>query len=272
MMPSTKQGKSNKLPPSPSKDSLDALSKLIEDKFASLEACIVSVEDQINKRHEQFINMIKDIEQKANSALSLATSNSKVIAENTERISSQQFDYQSLVERIEALETKNKELTDELEDFKNRSMRKTLVFRNIRQPQQRESWNLAKQTLANGILNAMPELDKDYIISKIERAHKAKVSNYETILPVTAKFSDWTFSEQVKSSFIRTTKDKKDEWHITVSQMYSAALTKRRNNAMIKRKELRQDDHRIQAYVKYPAVLMVKYPGESVYTSYAELD
>ena len=52
--------------------------------------------------------MIKDIEQKANSALSLATSNSKVIAENTERISSQQFDYQSLVERIEALETKNK--------------------------------------------------------------------------------------------------------------------------------------------------------------------
>ena len=59
--------------------------------------------------------MIKDIEQKADSALSLATSNSKVIAENTEKISSQQFDYQSLIEGIEALETKNKELTDELE-------------------------------------------------------------------------------------------------------------------------------------------------------------
>ena len=52
--------------------------------------------------------------------------------------------------------------------------------------------------------------------------------------------------------------------------MYSAALTKRRNNAMIKRKELRKDDHRIQTYVKYPAVLMVKYPIESVYISYAE--
>ena len=67
-MPSTKQGKSNNPPPSPSKDSLDALSKLIEDKFASLEARIVSVEDQINKHHDQFI-MIKDLEQKANSAL-----------------------------------------------------------------------------------------------------------------------------------------------------------------------------------------------------------
>ena len=62
MMPSAKLVKSSNPPPSPSKDSLDALSKLIKDKFASLEACIVSVEDQINKHHEQFIDMIKDIE------------------------------------------------------------------------------------------------------------------------------------------------------------------------------------------------------------------
>ena len=93
MMHSAKQVKSNNLPPSPSKDSLDTLSKLIEDKFTSLEACKVLVEDQINKHHEQFIDMIKDIEQKTNSALSLANSNSKIIAGNTERISSQQFDY-----------------------------------------------------------------------------------------------------------------------------------------------------------------------------------
>ena len=88
--------------------------------------------------------MIKDIEQKANSALSLAISNSKVIGENRERISSQRFDYQSLVERIKMLETKNKELTDELEESKNRSLRKTLVFKNIRQTQQRESWDQTK--------------------------------------------------------------------------------------------------------------------------------
>ena len=138
MMPSGKQGKSNNLPPSPSKDSLNTLSKLTEDKLTSLEARIVLVEDHIKKHHEQFIK------QKANSALSLATSNSKVIAENTERISSQQFDYQSLVERIEMLENKNKELIDELEESKNRSMHKTLIFKNIRQPQQRESSVLAR--------------------------------------------------------------------------------------------------------------------------------
>ena len=244
-MPSAKQEKSSNPPPSPSKDSLDAVSKLIEDKFASLEARLVSVEDQISKHHEQFINMIKDIDQKANSCLSLATLNSRVIAENTERISSQQFDSQALVERIEMLENKNKELTDELGESKNRSMCKTLVFKNVRQPQERESWDQTKQILANEILNVMPELDREFITSTIERAHRVKRNNYGTILPVTAKFSDWIFSEQVKSSFIKVSKD---EAPIIVSQMYSAALTKRRNTAMIKRKELRKDDHRIQAY------------------------
>ena len=72
----------------------------------------------------------------------------------------------------------------------------------------------------------MPELDKEYIISKIERAHRVNSNNYGTILPVIAKFSDWTFSEQVKSSFIRAAKDKKNETPIIVSQMYFAALTK----------------------------------------------
>ena len=90
-------------------------------------------------------------------------------------------------------------------------------FRNIRQPQQRESWDQTKQTLANEVLNVMPELDKDYIIRKIERAHRAKANNYGTSLPVNAKFSDWTFPEQVKSSFIRAAKDKKDETPIIVS-------------------------------------------------------
>ena len=116
----------------------------------------------------------------------------------------------------------------------------------------------------------MAELDKDFIISKTERVHRGKGNNYATVLPVTAKFSDWTFSEQVKSSFIKAAKDEKDEAHIIVSEMYSVAQTKRCNNAKIKRNERKKDDHRIQAYVKYPAVLMVKYLGESVYTLYAE--
>ena len=65
MIPSAKQGKSSNQPTLLSKDSLDALNKLIQDKLASLETRIVSVEDHINKHHGQFIDIIKDIEKKA---------------------------------------------------------------------------------------------------------------------------------------------------------------------------------------------------------------
>ena len=56
---------------------------------------------------------------------------------------------------------------------------------------------------------AMPELDKDFITSKIERAHRVKGNKYGTILPVITTFSEWTFPEHVKSSFIKVTNTKR---------------------------------------------------------------
>ena len=85
-----------------------------------------------------------------------------------------------------------------------------------------------------------------------------------------AKFTNWNFSEEVKNSFIKAAKDGNDRTSIFVSQMYLPALTTRRNEAMKKRKELREEDQGIRAYVRYPAVLKVKRPGEAAYTPYAE--
>ena len=80
--------------------------------------------------------MIRNIDKTAKSALDLAMSNSALIAENTEKISSHEFEYQTL---------------EELEDSKNRSMRKTLILRNILQDQRSESWDQTKMILANKI-------------------------------------------------------------------------------------------------------------------------
>ena len=49
---------------------------------------------------------------------------------------------------------------------------------------------------------------------------------------------------------------------LIVSQMYSDTLAQRHNDTMIKRKDLKKDDHRMQVYNKYPAMLMLKYPGD----------
>ena len=74
----------------------------------------------------------------------------------------------------------------------------------------------------------------------------------------------------MKTSFIEAAKDWNDRTSIFVSQMYLPALTMRRNKAMKKPKELREEDQGMRAYVKYPTVLVVKQPGEAAYTPYAE--
>ena len=95
--------------------------------------------------------MIRNIDKTVKSVLDLAMSNWALIAENTEKISSHEFEYQTLLERLESLETENKVMKEELEDSKNKSMRKTLIFRNIQQDQRRESWDQTKIILANEI-------------------------------------------------------------------------------------------------------------------------
>ena len=124
---------------------------LIENKFASLEERIDAIENKIAEQCAEVIGLIRNIDKKAKSALDLARSNSTLIAKNTEKISSHEFEYQTLSERLESLETENKKIKEELEDSKNRSMRKTLIFTNIQQDQRRESWDQTKIVLLNEI-------------------------------------------------------------------------------------------------------------------------
>ena len=76
----------------------------------------------------------------------------------------------------------------------------------------------------------MPELGKDFIISIIKRTCKVEGDKYATIPWIIAKFSDWTFSEKFKFSFIKAVRNKKVEIPLIVSQMYSATLTQRNND------------------------------------------
>ena len=91
-------------------------------------------------------------------------------------------------------------------------MRKTLIFRNILQTKNKESWDEIKLTLAKEIKMIMPDVADDIIISKIETAHRAPqkdTNQYSTPRPLSiiAKFIDWDFSEKVKSNFIKAARD-----------------------------------------------------------------
>ena len=110
----------------------------------------------------------------------------------------------------------------------------------------------------------MPQYQLEYIISNIERAHRFRETKVTKVPAIIPKFNDWSITETIKSSLIRGNRS------IFVSQVFSPALTARRNAAMLARKNLKKDDPTIQAFVKYPAKLMVKKEGVKGYSLYAE--
>ena len=52
--------------------------------------------------------------------------------------------------------------------------------------------------------------------------------------------------------------------------MHSPAVTNRLNQTMKVHKQLRNEDIQIQGYNKFPAIFMVKKPGETVYSVHPE--
>ena len=79
---------SNTPPQSPTKDSIASIRNLIENKFASLGERTEAIENKIIEQYEEVIGLVRNIDKTAKSALDLAMSNSALIAENTEKISS----------------------------------------------------------------------------------------------------------------------------------------------------------------------------------------
>ena len=74
------------------------------------------------------------------------------------------------------------------------------------------------------------------------------------------KMFNWELSENVKSAFIQ---ENQNGWlQVFVSQMYSKSLTLCRNQALKQRHNMKEEDPSIPGYIRYPATLMIKRPGQ----------
>ena len=127
------------------------LRTLIEEKFANLEQWITSLENKISSQYDNIWNSVSAVKKSVIQAIKLGETNLSLISENTEMITSHTFDIDSLNKRIVDLENHLKILQDDLDDTRNRSLRKTLIFQNIKQESLTESWDTTKRILANEI-------------------------------------------------------------------------------------------------------------------------
>ena len=103
------------------------------------------------------------------------------------------------------LENHLKILQDDLDNIKNGSLRKTLIFQNIKQEPLRESWGTTTRIVANDIHRVIRHRFPEEILSKIERVHLPKenqspVSQHNKISSMIAKFTKWTCTEEIKMS------------------------------------------------------------------------
>ena len=97
--------------------------------------------------------------------------------ENREQIESLKFKLAELNETVNNQAITIRELDVEVEDLKNRSLRKTLIFRNIKKQQSEKTWDDAKMVLANEISKNMQHFSKEEIIRNIERGHWVTTAN-----------------------------------------------------------------------------------------------
>ena len=203
---------------------------------------------------------MEQIEKKAEDAKTNASNNSDEIEGLRLEMKEQSDKISKQFETISKLES-------EIEELKNRSLRKTLMFKNIKYQQVSESsWSTTKPVLIELISRILPETTKEEIWNNIERAHRihSKGTSSNGSPPyLIVKMLNWEFSENVKSAFIQENKNGRSQ--VFVSQMYSKSLTLRQNQALKHQHEMKEEDPSIQGYIRYPATLMIKRPGEKKY-------
>ena len=107
---------------------LDEIKDLLNAKFSELGTRQTSLEDKLD-------SVTKDIHLKLNAVKTTAQEASTCAQENREEIEGLKFRLAELYETASNQTIIINQLDVEVEDLKNRSLRKTLVFRNIKKQQ-----------------------------------------------------------------------------------------------------------------------------------------
>ena len=195
-------------------------------------------------------NVIRVVENKADVAI-------EILKQNRDEIESLNF---RLAEQDRKLADQNSEirrLLDDIDDFKNRSLRKTSVFKNIPYNRNSEnSWNETKNVMAAEIAKVLPNTTSEVAVNFIERANRITSTTKRQGPPyLVAKIKSWDTSEKLKLAFVNA--NQSGTSRVFVSQMHSKALTIRRNDALKPRSELKEQDPTIQEFVRFSASLKI---------------
>ena len=181
----------------------------------------------------------------------------QLLKDRVAELERQQQEHQNLPGEIDAIK-------EEAEDRTNRQLRKTLIFRNVTECNDNESYEDTKEVLARLIVENCEDVSYNYVYDNIDRAHresKRRPRNDETPSRqgkrlIFAVFHSWDLCQSILDDFRRMA-IRNATFSIHVDQMYGPLTSKRRKLAFAKRKELKENGTITSGYVDFPARLMV---------------
>ena len=96
-----------------------------------------------NSQNVEFVSFISKIEKVTKVVLELGHANSAKLKDNLDCIDDNSFEVIQLKDQVSHSDEEMKKYRSELEDTRNRGLRKTLIFKNIpfQQQQHKESWD-----------------------------------------------------------------------------------------------------------------------------------
>ena len=127
-----------------------------------------------------------------------------------------------------------------------------------------ETWPETKRILAKFLAENTKSGSMSSWIGKITRAHRGNkpTSNVMHVL-----LESWTYKEEILQLF---KKAKGNINNVYVLEKFSVPTTDRRNFCIADREEIRKLNPLAMMWIKYPATLMCKLPGEEEYKEYSK--
>ena len=136
---------------SSNRNSLDEIKVLLNEKFDDFSKKLVSIEEKFDTTAREIYIKMEQIEKKAEDAKASGSNNS-------DEIESLKFEMKEQSGKISKQFETISELESEIEELKNRSVRETLIFKNIKYQQADESsWSNTKSVLISRVIQRYPE-------------------------------------------------------------------------------------------------------------------
>ena len=242
-------------------EKIDSFSERL-DKFDQRLDKIDETNVVYSKKFEELESQIEEVDAKIDEGINSVVHRVSTLEGQIHRCQEVEFPETIRVLREENAQLKD-ELKEEIENSTNRQLRRTLIFRNIPETKDYESYMEVKTLLAQ-VVSTNTDIVIQEVLDGIERAHrepKRADGTRNGKRKIFAAFLNWELAQRIIDEFRKRCIGDRT-FQIYVDQMYGPLTTQRRNLAFESRKKLKEQGVITGGYVEFPAKLMVNIAGD----------